>query len=51
MSVDLSYQDKLIDKVLEQIQEDISYGDLTAIAELLTFVPIENLEGYLPEKL
>jgi hypothetical protein len=48
---DLSYHDKLIDQVLEQIQNDISDGDLTAIAELLTFVPIENLEGYLPEKL
>jgi hypothetical protein len=43
--------EELIDQVLEQIQKDINDGDLTAIAELLTFVPKENLIGYLPEKL
>tara|TARA_R110002020_G_scaffold196069_2_gene396957 strand:+ start:328 stop:465 length:138 start_codon:yes stop_codon:yes gene_type:complete len=42
-------KDTLIDQVLEQIQSDIRDGDLTAIAELLTFVPTENLKGYLPE--
>ena len=41
----------LIDKVLVQIQKDIRDGDLTAIEELLRFTPVENLEGYLPEKL
>ena len=48
---DLSYQDELIDAVLGQIQNDIASGDVTAIAELLAFVPEENLKGYLPEKL
>jgi hypothetical protein len=39
----------VIDLVLNQIQTDIEGGDLTAIEELLTFVPLENLIGYLPE--
>ncbi len=43
--------ENLIDTVISQIQDDIASGDLTAIAELLTFVPKENLIGYLPEKL
>ena len=40
---------ELIDKVLEQMKKDIEVGDLTAIDELLTFVPIRNLKGYLAE--
>jgi hypothetical protein len=43
--------DNLIDSVIEQIKEDIKDGDLTAIDELLRFVPKENLIGYLPEDL
>jgi DNA polymerase III epsilon subunit-like protein len=43
--------EEVIDEVLEQIQKDIRDGDLTAIAELLTFVPVEYLKGFLPEKL
>jgi hypothetical protein len=43
--------DNLIDSVIEQIKEDIKDGDLTAIDELLRFVPKENLIGYLPEKI
>ena len=43
--------EELIDQVLEQIQNDIRDGDLTAIAESLSFVPEENLKGYLPEKI
>ena len=39
----------LIDKVLIQIQNDLEAGDLTAVEELLTFVPLENLIGFLPE--
>ena len=41
---------KLIERVLEQIKSDLSMGDLTAIEELLSFVPRENLIGYLPEE-
>ena len=41
---------KLIDKVLEQIKEDVIHGDVTAIEELLKQVPIEILKSYLPEE-
>lgn len=40
----------LIERVLEQIKADLSMGDVTAIEELLSFVPKENLLGYLPEE-
>jgi hypothetical protein len=39
----------LLDAVINQIKYDISSGDETAIDELLGFVPVENLIGYLPE--
>lgn len=39
----------LVDTVLNQIIKDIQSGDLTAVEELLNFVPMENLCGYLPE--
>jgi hypothetical protein len=41
---------KLIDRVIEVIQNDINGGDFTAIDELLSFVPREYLIGYLPEE-
>lgn len=40
----------LIDKVIEQMKDDIADGDCTAIEELLTLVPEEYLKGYLPEE-
>ena len=40
----------LIDRVLVEIQRDLTMGDLTSLDELLTFVPKENLIGYLPEE-
>ena len=40
----------LIDRVLVEIQRDLAMGDLTSLAELLTFIPRENLIGYLPEE-
>ena len=43
-------KEELIDAVLTQILKDVHDGDLTAIEELLTFVPIENLIGYIPEE-
>ena len=43
--------DNLVDSVRDQIKEDINGGDLTAIDELLRFVPKENLIGYLPEEI
>lgn len=41
----------LIDKCIERIKEDVESGDLTAIDELLKFVPKQFLEGFLPENL
>lgn len=39
----------IIDKVLEQIKEDVECGDVTAIEELLKSCPEESLTNYLPE--
>lgn len=41
--------EELIDKVIARIKADIEVGDVTAIAELLTFIPETNLKGYLSE--
>jgi len=43
--------EKLIQQVIDQIESDIHIGDYSAIAELLRFVPEENLKAYLPEDL
>ena len=40
---------ELIDKVLDQMAEDFENKDLTAIEELISTLPTERLEGYLPE--
>ncbi len=40
----------LIERVLEIIRHDLAIGDVTAIEELLSFVPDENLIGFLPEE-
>jgi hypothetical protein len=37
--------------VLEQIAQDMKNWDFTAIEELLQFVPLENLIGFLPEEI
>lgn len=44
-------KEALINKVIDLIKEDINSGDLTALDELLRFVPTKNLIGYLPEEL
>jgi len=41
--------EKLIEKVLNQIVSDVESGDLTSIEELLKFVPVDKLKGFLPE--
>jgi hypothetical protein len=41
--------EQLIDQVIEQIIEDVKMSDYTAIADLLRFVPEENLRDYLPD--
>jgi hypothetical protein len=40
----------LIERVVEQIKNDLLVGDVEALEELLSFVPKENLLGYLPEE-
>lgn len=40
-------ENKIIDDVIKQIKEDISMQDLTAIYELLEFIPKKNLLEYL----
>jgi hypothetical protein len=40
----------LIERVVEQIKQDINNGDVTALEELLSFTPKENLIAYLPEE-
>ena len=44
-------QEELYDKVLEQIKQDVAVGDMTAVDELIRFIPRKNLEAYLPETL
>lgn len=41
---------RLIDRVLDQIVEDVSDGDLTAIEALLKACERADLESYLPEE-
>ena len=43
-------EDKLIDRVIDQIKKDIQEGDETAIVELLWSTPLKNLIAYLPEE-
>ena len=40
----------LVDRVIEEIKNNILAGDLTAIDELLKFIPKENLIAFLPEE-
>lgn len=40
----------LIERVVEQIKSDLSNGWEESIEELLSFVPRENLIGFLPEE-
>jgi|TARA_B100001094_G_scaffold325174_1_gene379086 hypothetical protein len=42
---------RLIDRVLDQIKEDVGWGDMTSIEMLLTEVPEENLRSFLSEEL
>lgn len=42
--------DPLIEAVIEQMKKDFEEGDVTAIYELLEFLPKKYLKGYLPEE-
>jgi hypothetical protein len=41
----------MLDLVMQQIQTDVSHGDLTAVEILLDYIPEEVLRAYLPEEL
>ena len=41
----------MIDLVMQQIQTDISNGDLTAVEILLDYIPEYVLRAYLPEEM
>jgi hypothetical protein len=43
-------EDPVIEAVIEQIKEDLLYGDVSAIYEMLEFLPRKNLLAYLPEE-
>ena len=43
-------QQELFDGVIDQLRSDIAWEDLTAIEELLKFVPRANLIAYLSEE-
>lgn len=45
-----SKKQKIIDAVIERIKMDMLMRDDTALDELLSFTPTENLLAYLPEK-
>jgi hypothetical protein len=40
---------KVLDAVLDQIQLDVANGDYSAILEMLQHLPLNILQGYLPE--
>jgi hypothetical protein len=50
MAYDKLADGDLRDEVMNQIAEDLSNSDFTAIEELLKFVPRENLIAYLSEE-
>ncbi len=45
------HKQELVDKCIEEIKRDVANGDVTAIDELLMFLPTKYLKGYLPEDL
>ena len=45
-----TYHEALLDKVIEQIRQDLADGDASAIYDMLLSVPLNVAEGYLPEE-
>ena len=42
---------QLIDQVIEEMKLQIAENDWTVVEELLSFVPVEFLKGFLPEEI
>ena len=49
MEPDMEYVN-LVDRVLDQIVEDVRNGDLNAIQELLIYCEVNAMKQYLPEE-
>ena len=49
IKLDEDQKQRIVDQCIEQIKQDLKYGDETAIDELLKFVPDEKLIGFLPD--
>ncbi len=47
--LDSPINEVLVDRVIEQIRRDLASEDVTAIYELLAYLPAKVLEAYLPE--
>jgi|TARA_B100000780_G_scaffold238570_1_gene180031 hypothetical protein len=41
---------RLVDAVLKEIKVDVSNGADSAIKDLIMFLPVDKLKGYLPEE-
>lgn len=46
----MTSREQLLDRVFDQVQEDMRNGDFTAIEELLSNLPDDVLQAYLPEE-
>ncbi len=46
---DTEEDQQFVDQALDQIKKDVEMGDMTAVCELLQFIPLEYIKGYLPE--
>jgi len=46
----MNVEQKLIERVVQQIRDDLYSGDVESLEELLRFLPKENLIQYLPEE-
>ena len=42
---------QIIDQVIEEMKLQIAENDWTVVEELLSFVPVEFLKGFLPEEI
>ena len=46
---DFIRSEQILDLVVEQIKDDVNFGDLSSLYELLSFIPNDNLIAYLPD--
>lgn len=51
MKYTIKQQEDIRSEVIAEIERNIAMDDYSAIYELLSFVPIENLVGFLPDEI